>query len=96
MDFTEDLLALCLLAAGAMLGLLARTRKFDHTNQFGVQRFATFPDKILQSGGGLPSDWLIELADGSRDDYVGLEPPRELGVGAHGAVVPVCDLPADG
>lgn len=46
MNWTGDVLAVCLLAAGGVLGLLAEKRRLDRTNEFGVQRFASFSRKL--------------------------------------------------
>ncbi len=55
MDWTGDVFAVCLLAAGATLGIVAKKRRFDRTNEFGVQRFASFSRKLR----GRTADYLL-------------------------------------
>ena len=46
MDFISDYLAWILIVVGAMLALKAKKRKFDRTNQHGVERFPSFWAKL--------------------------------------------------
>ncbi len=46
MDWGGDFFGLALLIAGGVLGVWAKKRKFDRTNQFGVERFSSFWGKV--------------------------------------------------
>ena len=46
MDWLVDFSGFLMIAIGAMLGLKARKRKFDRTNQFGIERFPTYTAKL--------------------------------------------------
>ena len=46
MDWGGDLFGLALLIAGGVLGVWAKKRKFERTNQFGVERFPSFWGKV--------------------------------------------------
>ena len=46
MDWTADLVGLLLLLAGGVLSMKARTRKFDRTNAYGVERFPSYMTKV--------------------------------------------------
>lgn len=46
MDWTADLIGLLFLLAGGVLGIKARKRKFDRTNPYGVERFASYMTKV--------------------------------------------------
>jgi len=46
MDWAADLIALLLMAAGVVLDMKARKRKFDRTNAFGVEFSPTFLTKL--------------------------------------------------
>lgn len=47
MDWIADLIGLLLLLAGGVLGMKARKRKFDRTNQYGVERFPSYMTKVV-------------------------------------------------
>jgi len=46
-----DVIGLVLLAAGIASGLTAKTRRFDRTNQFGIERFPSFGAKLRSRSG---------------------------------------------
>ena len=46
MDWTADLIGLLLLAAGGVLCMKARKRKFDRTNIYGNERFSSYMTKV--------------------------------------------------
>lgn len=48
MDLTSDVVGFGLLAAGVWLGILAKQRRFNRTNEFGVERFPSFWAKLRQ------------------------------------------------
>ena len=45
MNWGVDLMGVALVAIGAALGLKKRKRKFDRTNEFGVERFRSYGGK---------------------------------------------------
>lgn len=49
MELDGDIFPLGLICAGAFLGLIARKRRFDRINRFGVERFQTFIAKLMAS-----------------------------------------------
>lgn len=46
MNWGVDLMGVALVAIGAALGLKKRKRKFDRTNEFGVERFRSYGGKL--------------------------------------------------
>ena len=48
MDWTSDVIGALLLAAGVWLGILVKQRRFNRTNEFGVERFPSFWTKVRQ------------------------------------------------
>lgn len=46
MNFGADLVAALTMIAGAALAFKARKRKFDRTNEYGVERFPSFSAKV--------------------------------------------------
>ena len=48
MDVTSDVAGFGLLAAGAWCGIMAKQRRFNRTNEFGVERFRSFWAKVRQ------------------------------------------------
>jgi hypothetical protein len=46
MTWMDDSLGLLLLAAGTTFALKAKKRRFDRTNEFGIERFPTFWGKF--------------------------------------------------
>lgn len=46
MNWGADLMGVVLVAIGAGLGLKRRKRKFDRTNEFGVERFRSYGGKL--------------------------------------------------
>ena len=48
MDLTSDIAGFALLAAGVWCGTLAKQRRFNRTNEFGVERFPSFWMKVRQ------------------------------------------------
>lgn len=46
MDWGADLIGAALLVIGALLGLKRRKRRFDRTNEFGVERFQSYGGKL--------------------------------------------------
>lgn len=46
MDWGAEYIGTILLVAGALLALWRRKRQFDRTNQFGVEQFSSFWDKL--------------------------------------------------
>jgi hypothetical protein len=48
MDLTSDIAGMLLLAAGVWLGILAKRRRFNRTNELGVERFPSFWKKLRQ------------------------------------------------
>ena len=47
MDWTADLIGLLLMLAGGVLAMKARSRKFDRTNPYGVERFSSYMTKVV-------------------------------------------------
>jgi hypothetical protein len=47
MEWMLDFLGILLAIAGGFLGLKQRTRKFDRTNQFGIEQFSSFSGKLV-------------------------------------------------
>jgi hypothetical protein len=48
MDLITDIAGFVLLAAGVWFGILAKQRRFNRTNEFGVERFPSFWAKVGQ------------------------------------------------
>ena len=48
MDLTSDIAGMLLLVAGVWLGILAKQRRFNRTNEFGVERFPSFWTRVMQ------------------------------------------------
>ena len=46
MDWGAEYIGTILLVAGALLALRRRKRQFDRTNQFGIEQFSSFWDKL--------------------------------------------------
>lgn len=46
MDWVSEYIGAMLLFIGAVLGLKRRKRKFDRTNEFGVERFESYGGKL--------------------------------------------------
>jgi hypothetical protein len=46
MNWGADLIGVVFVALGALLGLKGRKRKFDRTNEFGVERFRSYGGKL--------------------------------------------------
>ena len=46
MDWGSEYIGAVLLVIGAVLGLKRRKRKFDRTNEFGVERFESYGGKL--------------------------------------------------
>jgi hypothetical protein len=45
-EYGMEFLGMMLLLVGAMLALCKRKRRFDRTNQFGIERFSSFRAKL--------------------------------------------------
>ena len=46
MEWGTEFIGAVLLVIGAVLGLMRRKRKFDRTNEFGVERFESYGRKL--------------------------------------------------
>jgi hypothetical protein len=80
-DAQTQYIGIGLLAIGVLLGLVKRKRKFDRTNEFGVERFSSYWSKLslkIKDGllGGIAilflSSGLLTLACQRR---LNIEPP---------------------
>lgn len=58
MEWGADLIGIALLVIGAILGFQRRRRKFDRTNEFGVEQFQSYGGKL----GARFKDGLLGLA----------------------------------
>jgi hypothetical protein len=77
-DAQTQYIGIGLLAIGVLLGLVKRKRKFDRTNEFGVERFSSYWSKLslkIKDGllGGIAilflSSGLLTLAIQNQDTW---------------------------
>ena len=54
MNSIYDLIGLLLLGAAFVLALIAKRRRFDRTNAFGIERFPSFGAKLRGQSGDYP------------------------------------------